>query len=149
MKIFNLVCAGCVEKQVEASSKTFVTREAARAAMQENYKETLAAWEFDAGDKSEFHHCEIEDDKAFIEDYSDTMGWTIEEHDLELPAVSVAIEVSGGMVQNVYSDGEHVGVDVYDLDVSDFPSEGEEDEEETCEAELEEIKNNPDWKCIW
>ena len=34
--------------------------------------------------------------------------------------VSVAVEVRGGLVQNIYSNGD-VSAEVYDLDISDFP----------------------------
>lgn len=62
--------------------------------------------------------------------------------------VDVAIEVSGGMVQNVYSNGA-ASVEVYDLDVSDFPDESEVKEADRKEAELHAIVNSPGWERIW
>lgn len=60
----------------------------------------------------------------------------------------VAVEVKGGLVQNVYADAD-VSVEVYDLDVSDFPDDGEHDEADNKEAELEELVKSPGWRNIW
>ena len=62
--------------------------------------------------------------------------------------VSVAVEVRGGLVQNIYSNGD-VSAEVYDLDISDFPDEGKEDEADKCFKELEELCRQPGWKAIW
>lgn len=62
--------------------------------------------------------------------------------------VSVAVEVRGGLVQNIYSNGD-VSAEVYDLDISDFPDEGEEDEADKRSKELEELCRQPGWKAIW
>lgn len=62
--------------------------------------------------------------------------------------VSIAVEVLGGMVQNVYSDGP-ADVEVYDLDVSDFAEEGEEDQAKVREKELKNVINTPGWACVW
>lgn len=40
-------------------------------------------------------------------------------------------------------------VDVYDLDVSDFPDDGEEDEADRKELEFTELSNRPDWGSVW
>ena len=62
--------------------------------------------------------------------------------------INVAIEVSGGMVQNVWADG-NVYVEVYDLDVSDFPDDGEEEEAYDKQSELNRLINGPGWKGVW
>ena len=62
--------------------------------------------------------------------------------------VSVAVEVRGGLVQNIYSNGD-VSAEVYDLDISDFPDEGEEDEADKRSKELEELCRQPGWKAMW
>ena len=62
--------------------------------------------------------------------------------------VSVAVEVRGGLVQNIYSNGD-VSAEVYNLDISDFPDEGEEDEADKRSKELEELCRQPGWKAIW
>lgn len=42
-----------------------------------------------------------------------------------------------------------VGVDVYDLDVSDFPDEGEQEAADQKEAELDELVKSPGWRAVW
>lgn len=63
-------------------------------------------------------------------------------------SISVAVEVKGGLVQNIYSNGD-VSAEVYDLDVLDFPDEGEEDEVDKRSKELEELRRQPGWETIW
>ena len=66
------------------------------------------------------------------------------------PALThVAIKVEGGIVQAVFANGP-VDVEVYDLDVSDFPS----DDSEVAAAEqraeeLDAIANNPNYGVAW
>ena len=72
-------------------------------------------------------------------------NWAIEEKTLN---VRVAIRVKGGLVQTVYSNSD-VDVDVYDLDVSDFPDEGEAEEADRKEKELDELCSNPGWRAVW
>ena len=70
-----------------------------------------------------------------------TISWTV--------PVSVAVEVSGGLVQAVYARGGDVGADVFDLDVHDFPDEGEQEETESREKQLEKLIGAPGWKQVW
>lgn len=63
--------------------------------------------------------------------------------------VRVAVHVEGGMVQAVYATSEDVDIEVYDLDVSSYPDEGEEDAADSKRRHLEEIKGSLDWSCIW
>ena len=53
-----------------------------------------------------------------------------------------------GMVQSVISNAG-VDVDVYDLDVSDYPDEGEQDEADKLEKEFNELSNQPGWGDGW
>ena len=125
------------------------SHETASELLRDKYEKSLAALHHDAERDEDGYSCSLSPDCASIVEGMDSYVWEIKEHNVELPAVSVAIEVSGGMVQDVYSDGERVCVDVYDLDVSDFPDDGEEEASEQREDELEKIKNNPDWSHIW
>lgn len=52
------------------------------------------------------------------------------------------------MLRSVYSNSD-VDVDVYDLDVSDFPDEGEAEEADRKEKELDELCSNPGWRAVW
>ena len=54
----------------------------------------------------------------------------------------VAICVKGGLVSSVYANA-NMDVDVYDLDVSDFPDEGEQEAADQKEAELDELVKSP------
>lgn len=71
--------------------------------------------------------------------------WRIEEHELD---VSAAIKVKGGMVQAVAANAG-IDVEVYDLDVSSYPDEGEEDEADRKAREFAELLGRPDWRCVW
>lgn len=42
-----------------------------------------------------------------------------------------------------------VDVDVYDLDVSDFPDEGEAEEADRKEKELDALCSNSGWRAVW
>lgn len=65
--------------------------------------------------------------------------------------VEVVIHVEGGMVQAVYASGEKARLDVtvLDLDVSDFPDEGEQETADDKRASLEEIEGSEEWKAVW
>ena len=70
-----------------------------------------------------------------------TISWTV--------PVSVAVEVSGGLVQAVYARGGDVGADVFDLDAPDFPGEGEQEEVESRKKQLAELISDSGWKQVW
>ena len=58
------------------------------------------------------------------------------------------IKVKGGMVQSVIANAD-VSVEVYDLDVSSYPEDGEEDEADQKARKFEELLARPDWWCVW
>ena len=60
----------------------------------------------------------------------------------------IIIHVEDGLVQAVYSDSD-VSVDVYDLDVSEFPDNGEEITANQRREEMESIVNGEGWGCVW
>lgn len=62
--------------------------------------------------------------------------------------MKVIVKVRGGLVEAVYADGD-VDVDVVDLDVSDFPDEGEQEAADTREAEMNEIITQNGWRNVW
>ena len=70
-----------------------------------------------------------------------TVSWTV--------PVSVAVEVSGGLVQAVYAKGGDVDADVFDLDAPDFSGEGEQEEAESRKKQLDELIGSPGWKRVW
>ena len=71
--------------------------------------------------------------------------WRIEEHELDAKAI---VKVKGGMVQSVIANAD-VDVDVFDLDVSSYPDEGEEDEADRKDRKFQELLGRPDWWCVW
>lgn len=95
--------------------------------------------------QNEEHMRTCSDSEATIRDDTDVEHWRIEERDLD---VQMAIEVQGGLIQNIYANAG-IYPDVFDLDVSDFPDKGEEDDVAAKAASLNEIKNRPGWRNVW
>lgn len=62
--------------------------------------------------------------------------------------LSVAVEVHGGLVQAAYANGD-IFVDVYDLDVSDYPDPGEQEAADKLEANLKELVSSPSWHMVY
>ena len=62
--------------------------------------------------------------------------------------LSVAVEVKGGLVQAAYANGD-IFVDVYDLDVSDFPDIGEQEAADLRELDLKKLVSNPEWHTVY
>ena len=52
------------------------------------------------------------------------------------------------MVQSVIANAD-VSVEVYDLDVSSYPEDGEEDEADQKARKFEVLLARPDWWCVW
>lgn len=61
----------------------------------------------------------------------------------------VVVHVEDGMVRAAFSTDLNVDLEVIDLDVSDFPDEGEEDKAAEKEAELEKLVASPGWRAVW
>ena len=75
----------------------------------------------------------------------------IEEHDVDL-GINIAVEVSGGLMQNVYASAHaasDIDVELYDLDVSDFQDDGEQEAADDREAQLHEIATSAEYAHIW
>lgn len=146
MKIYSLIHEQDTDSAWGSDVKLFLDKSKAQAEMRNRWDAALDAWEIDKGSEQSDDWCwEFSGDSAYIRDGSDCEKWRVEEHDLD---VNVAIEVRGGMVTSVISNAG-VDVDVYDLDVSDFPDDGEEDEADRKEREFTELSNRPDWGSVW
>lgn len=132
----------------DADAELFLSMEQAQEAMRNAWNEALKAWgiaETDRPDEGRDWTCG-EAEASIRDDYkTEYENWAIEEKTLN---VRVAIRVKGGLVQTVYSNSD-VDVDVYDLDVSDFPDEGEAEEADRKEKELGELCSNPGWRAVW
>lgn len=125
--------------------KPFTDKQAALDAMRADWQESVKDWEYDAREHGDDDECECGEATAVIRDGDDVESWRIEEHDLD---VQVAVRVKGGLVEDVHANAD-VSVDVYDLDVSDFPDEGEQDEANRKEAELDKLVKSPGWRNVW
>lgn len=145
MKLFLLIHEQDTDAACGSSVDLFSTLEAAQAEMRKIYEKTIESWNFDTENQTDDSCCEFSDMNASIRDGSDVEAWRIEEKELD---ANIAIKVHGGMVQAVYSDAD-VGVEVYDLDSSDFAEESELVEAEQRERELDEQIDQPGWRAVW
>lgn len=147
MKIYNLIHLED-DRTIDAAAAPFLTIETAQAAMKDSWEACLKIWGIDPEEKqTEEHNWECGEDSASIRDdlHSVFNSWKITEHDLD---VQVAVKVYGGQVQQVIA---NAGVDakVYDLDVSDFPDEGEQEEADERAVEYEKLQNTAGWSQVW
>lgn len=146
MKIYVLIHEQDTESAWGSHVSLFLNRDLAEASMRKCWEDALKSWEFDLDKEMYDDHCwEYNHDNAAVLDGTDIERWRIEEQDL---AVGVAVKVHGGLVQSVIANAD-VDLDVYDLDVSDFPDEGEEDEADKRRRVFEELASRPDWRSVW
>lgn len=132
----------------DADVAPFLNKQQAQETMRANWKSTLSAWEINESDPQTDEHCwDCGENEASIRDdfRSQFEHWKIEE--CELP-VNIAILVRDGMVQDVIGNAG-ASVEVYDIDVSDFPDPDEAEQADQKAREFEELKNNPDWFMVW
>ena len=146
MKLYLLVNEQDTDNGFGANAAPYTDQEAAQAALREDWENALKSWGFDTSlPETDDHYCECKADHAVIHDGNDGESWHIEEHEV---SVNVAVEVIGGMVTNVYADAD-LHVQVYDMDVSDFPDKGEQDAVDAKAKELETLTKSPGWGCVW
>lgn len=126
----------------------FLSKEKAQKSMRDSWQAALKEWGVDARSKqNDEQSWECDDTSASISDYckNEFEHWEIHEKNTD---VKVAIKIHEGMVKSVISNAG-VDVDVYDLDISDYKEEGEEDEADQMEKEFNELSNLPDWGDVW
>lgn len=145
MKVFVLINEQDTDACNQSTVDLFLDKEVARAEMRRQFEEELPAWGLDLDNLRDEQECECGKDSAVIRNDPDSTSWRIEEKELD---VQVAICVKGGLVESVYSNAG-IDADVYDLDVSDYPDEGEQDEADLREAEMNERISAPGWSAIW
>lgn len=145
MKIYILVCEQDTDCGCGADVSSFLRKEDAQAAMRAGWEDSVEGWEYNAKEHKDEDECYCEEESAVIRDGMDSMHWRIEEQELD---VQVAVRVKGGLVEEIHANTD-VSAEVYDLDVSDFPDEGEQDEADKKEAELEERVKAPGWRAVW
>lgn len=132
----------------DADATPFLTKEAAQADMKAAWEEALKI----AGiNPAEPQHDEREwecgENTASIRVDFDSVyeTWKIVEHSLP---VDIAVMVRGGLVQQIISNAG-VSAEVFDLDVSDFPDEGEQEAADARAEEYEKLQKTPGWAEIW
>lgn len=148
MKVYMLVHKQDTSSMWDADADIFLTKEKAQEVMQEQYRAALESWGInDLTEPSEDFHWTCDENQAEISDdcKCEYEQWQIQEKELDVKA---AVEVRGGLVQSVIANAG-IDVDVYDLDVSDFPDDGEVDEADRKGREFTELSNRPDWGSIW
>lgn len=128
-----------------SDAELFTDKPTAQAAMRRQFEDALEESGLDKDDLSGDDIIECGDSHAEISDGIDFQSWKITEYDLD---VHIAVEVCGGMVSRVYSNAD-VSADVYDLDVSDFPDDGEQAEADRKKSELEQLIKIDGWKPVW
>jgi hypothetical protein len=146
MKVYMLVHKQDTSSMWDAD--IFLTKEKAQEVMQEQYRAALESWGInDLTEPSEDFHWTCDENQAEISDdcKCEYEQWQIQEKELDVKA---AVEVRGGLVQSVIANAG-IDVDVYDLDVSDFPDDGEVDEADRKGREFTELSNRPDWGSVW
>ena len=123
MKVYMLVHKQDTSSMWDADADIFLTKEKAQEAMREQYRASLESWGInDITEPSEDFHWTCDENQAEISDdcKCEYEQWQIQEKELDVKA---AVEVRGGLVQSVIANAG-IDVDVYDLDVSDFPDDG-------------------------
>ena len=145
MKVFVLINEQDTDACNQSTVDLFLDKDAARAEMRRQFDAAVLDWDLDLDHLRDEQECECGEDSAIIRNDPDTTSWRIEEKELD---VQVAIRVKGGLVESVYSNAG-IDADVYDLDVSDYPDEGEQDEADLREAEMNERISAPGWSAIW
>lgn len=145
MKIYLLIHEQDTDSAWGCNVKPFTDKQAAYKAMRLGWIAAKVYWEYDSHKHCNEDTCECGEVEAVIREDDEVERWRIEEHELDM---RMAVEVKGGLVQNVYANAD-ISVDVYDLDVSDFPDEGEADAVDARVAELEALVKEPGWQEVW
>lgn len=147
MKVYNLIYLED-DNTIDAAAAPFLTMEAAQAAMKDGWEARLKIWGIDPEEEqTEEHSWECGEYFASIRDDQRSVfeSWKITEHDLD---VQVAVKVYGGLVQQIIANAG-VSAEVYDLDVSDFPDEGEQEIAIAKETEYKKLQKDTGWEKVW
>lgn len=145
MKIYCLISTENDPTKSTATADLFLDHNVALAAMKTAYERKLTALPFDVSLQAEWHRCSCEKNLASIINGVSAYTWCVQEHELDVQA---AVEVQGGMVQNIYAN-TNVCAEVYDLDLTDVQEEGGYTEGELRRAALAEKISAPGWNIVW
>ena len=145
MTLYLLIFHQDTDSGCGSEASLFLDLDAAQNTMRSVYEKTLELWGFDKSNQTAEHECYCRYDQAIIRDDPDFVTWTIEKHQLD---VEIAVEVEGGLVRNIYANAD-VSPDVYDLDVSAYPDEGEQEVTDAKTIELKTRVNQRGWRSVW
>lgn len=145
MKVFALVCTIDTDDGWGSNVWLFLDKQKAQNKMREVLEDTIKCWNFDTSVQTDKHYSELEDDVASLVDETNVVIWEIEEEDLP---VQVAIEVKGGLVQNIYANTD-IDAEVYDLDMSDYYEDEEVDIADEREQELRALVSSDGWRSVY
>lgn len=145
MKIYLLICEQDTDAAWGGEVNVFLSEGDAKTAMRKNWEDEVKAWKYADHEHYDEDECWCEPCSAGIREGTNVETWRIEEHDLD---VHVAVNVQGGLVQGAIANAD-VDLDVYDLDVSDFPDKGEQKAADEKKAEYEKLSKSPGWRGIW
>lgn len=145
MKIYCLLSTESGPLKSSATVDPFLYHEEAQSAMRAAYERKLTALPFDVSLQADWHRCSCEKDLASIIDGAGSYTWCVQERELD---VQVAVEVQGGLVQNIYAN-TGINAQVYDLDLTDIQEEGGPTEGELRQAALADVTSAPGWRRVW
>lgn len=145
MKIFLLIHEQDTDAAWGCDAKPFTDKQAAQDAMHKDWKASVKAWEYESHEHRDEDGATCGEAEAVIRENSEVESWRIEEQELD---VQVAVRVEGGLVEEVCANAD-VDVEVYDLDMSDFPDKEEQDEVDSKKADLESLVKTPGWRSVW
>lgn len=145
MKIYNLIHEQDTDAAWGCDVQTFTDKQAAQDALRRDWKEAVESCGYDSHEHYNDDEAVCNENDAVLREHDEVEFWRIEEQELD---VRLAVRVKGGLVEEVHANAA-VSVDVYDLDVSDFPDDGEQDEADRKEAELEALVKSPGWRAVW
>lgn len=146
MKIYILTHNKLTDAGREWDYKLFTTGEAAKDVMCLELENTLKARGIAYADMAYRDEYWTDNSKRnFIWNGKVCEAWSIEDQELD---IKVAVKAHGGMVQSAIANVD-VDLDVYDLDISDFPDAGEVDEADERRRLFEELASRPDWRSVW
>ena len=145
MTLYLLVFHQDTDSGCGSEASPFLDLETAQNTMRSLYEKTLELWGFDKSNQAEEHECYCRDNQAIIRDDPDFVTWTIEKHQLD---VEIAVEVEGGLVRNIYANAD-VSPAVYDLDVSAYPDEEEQEAADAQENVLKTRVSRDGWRSVW
>lgn len=145
MTLYLLIHTQDTNAVCDCDVKPFTDKQAAQSAMRESWEDSVKVWEYNSHEHHDEDEATCGETEAILRENDEVEHWRIDKQQLD---VQVAVRVKGGLVEEIYANAD-VYPDVYDLDVSDFPDEGEEDEADRKGAELDDLVKSSGWRSVY